>query len=92
MDVDAERNEIQDRIAFFKSYMDHPLTRELLGQLDEAQKTLTAIVCDREIVDVPTFFAHFAAVGELRMARRPRAILETNIAELQARLKEIEPV
>lgn len=82
MDTD-EKQVKENELAVIEAYLNHPISREILKDNEEQQTGLVNIICEHDITDLGTFFAHFAAVGELRGLRRARVGLEGKAEELR---------
>lgn len=90
MDKDAERQQIENELAVLESYLTHPVSREILQESREREDAIVNAVCQNDIVDIASFFAHFRSIGELAGLRRARVLMEGQVEELKAKLKEIQ--
>lgn len=90
MDVDAEKQRLQNELGQLESYLSHPISREILRDNQEQQDGLIDIICNRTPMSFETFFAHFEAVGELRGLRRARAAMEAKVEELTEEIKNLQ--
>lgn len=90
MDKDAERKVLEDERAFVASYVNHPLALSIEEDSMVQQDALVAILTDRTIDSIESFFAHFEAVGHLRGLRRSRALALAKLEEVKDKLKELE--
>lgn len=89
MDRDAKRLELENQKAALEQYLQHPVTIELLRDLDQGSEGLVKLICDVPIHDIESFFNHFESVGHLRGLRRAKSLIMTNLEEVKDKLKEI---
>lgn len=85
---DAERAQKQNEIATIEAYLNQPISREIEAERVERENALLGIIVDRDIDDIPTFFVHMLAIGELRGLRRGRRMVTAKLQEIKDELKE----
>ena len=90
MDIDAERQQHQNELEVLESYLRHPISVEILRDNRERESQLINVICQNDVVDVESFFAHFAAVGELKGLRRARVGMEGKVEELKETLEQLK--
>lgn len=89
MDIDAEKEKLENQKAFIQSWLDHPLTVEVQRDNEDQQQGLIDLICNREPDSIGAFFAHFIAIGELRGLRRSKGITEDSLRSVEQELKEL---
>ena len=89
MDADAKRQELESQALALENYLQHPVTIELIRDIDEQSEALINTICEVPITDIESFFKHFESKGHLRGLRRAKAMLTTNLEEVKEQLKEI---
>jgi hypothetical protein len=90
MDITAEKTKLEMERDAILSYLDHPITKKILADNRSQEEEFVKLICDLEVVDIASFFAHFAATGHLRGLRRSRAIIMDDLEEIEEKLKEIQ--
>lgn len=70
MDKAADTKALEDKRTLLLQWREHPFTKELFQANEDAQKGMVNVLCNCEIVNMETFFAHFTAVGHLRGLRQ----------------------
>jgi hypothetical protein len=90
MDIDAKQQQYRNELAELESYLQHPISSEILRDNREREEQLINVVCRNDVVDIESFFAHFAAIGELKGLRRARVGMEGKVEELKETLKELQ--
>lgn len=90
MDLDAERNKLQDELKWVEAYKEHPITVAILQDSKEEQEALVSLLCDTTIHNIETFFSHFEAIGHLRGLRRATALIEDRLDSVKQQLKALE--
>lgn len=89
MDVDAKRAELESQKLGLENYLQHPVTVEVIRDLDEQSERLVRQLCNEPIRDIESFFNHFESVGHLRGLRRAKALLTTNLENIKEELGEL---
>lgn len=88
MDQEAKLQQLENEKSVLEQYLQHPVTKEFLNQLDDNIESCERMVCDVGIVDVETFFKHFEVVGQLKTLRQTKALLLVNLEDIKAQIKE----
>lgn len=83
MDKDAEKQQRENELATLESYLDHPVSKEILRSNNEECEALLTAVLRTEIVDLQTFFAHFRSLGKLEGLRQARLDMTAKRDELK---------
>ena len=89
MDVEAERQKLEDQKRFIEAYIDHPLSQEILRDNVEEQDAAINLICNVPVDSIQSFFAHFEACGFLHGLRRSRSITTDSLETIKQQLKEI---
>lgn len=89
VDIDAERQKLEDEKGWINAYIEHPITVQVLQDSAEQQEKIIDLLCNQPISNMETFFAHFEAIGHLRGLRRAKAILLDKVDDIETQLKEI---
>lgn len=90
MELEAEIQAKENEQKELESFLSHPVARKAFTDSKEQQETLVDILCNNTVHDFETFFAHFEAVGHLRGLRRMEALLQFDLEEVKAQLKELK--
>ncbi len=90
MDKDAERQRLESDLREVENFSKHPITRRVLDDCKRSQEVLIDILCNREIVNIETFFGHFEAIGCLRGLRTFQNHIDAAKEEVEAELKTLE--
>lgn len=89
MDIEAERQKLEDKKAYIEAYLDHPISKEIFRDNVEEQDAAINLICNVPIDSVQSFFAHFQSVGYLHGLRRSRAITTDSLEEVKNQLEHI---
>jgi hypothetical protein len=89
MDKAADTKVLEDRKAVLVAWRDHPFTKELFQANAEAQESAIALLCNCDITNVETFFAHFAAIGHLRGLRQLTQAYRGALEEIDNEIKDL---
>jgi hypothetical protein len=90
MDITAERQRLENEQRTIEQYLDHPISRKIFGDNKDQQEALVNTITNVSITDLESFFKHFEAVGHLRGLRRSKALIQDDIEEIEAQLKELK--
>lgn len=90
MDIDAKRAELESLQRELENYLQHPVTVEVIRDLDEQVETAVTQLCNNPITDIESFFKHFEAIGHLRGLRRAKSQIMTNLEDIKDQMKELK--
>jgi hypothetical protein len=90
MDITAERQRLENEQRAIEQYLDHPISRKIFGDNRDQQESLINTITNVPITDLESFFKHFEAVGHLRGLRRSKALIQDDIEEIEAQLRELK--
>lgn len=87
MDKD-EQAKLEGAKRDIEKYLSHPFTKRIFDDSVKEQEALVRVICNNDIIDLATFFAHFAAVGHLRGLRRAQSLFQDDLEDIETELKE----
>ena len=90
MDTDVEKQKLEDEKRNVQVWLKNPITVALLQDNLEEQEKAINLLTNVPVTNIETFFAHFEVVGHLRGLRQGLATVPSMLAEIEAKLKEIE--
>lgn len=90
MDVEAQRQELENQQLALEQYLQHPVTQEVLRDLDEKAETLVTQILEFTPVDVESFLKREQALGHLRGLRQTKANVMVNLENVKEQLKELK--
>lgn len=88
MDPATNQTQLENELRSVEAFQKHPLMQELLADNRAQQEALISLLCNESVVNIETFFAHFAALGHLRGLRRMPGLVEDKLEEIKTRMKE----
>lgn len=88
-DREGDKKKLEDTRDVITAYQNHAITTEFEREDKDRQDALLQAICNVDVVDIESFFAHFAAVGALSELRRRSAMLPARLEEIQEKLKEL---
>jgi hypothetical protein len=89
MDIDAERQKLENARDFVKGWLAHPITESVIRNNKESQEKFIDLLCNQPIHNIETFFAHFEAIGHLRGLRQSSALVQEQLDVVIEQLKEL---
>lgn len=89
MDTEAQKQELENQQAALEQYLQHPVTREVLKDLDQQADILLQQILEVPVMDVESFFKREQSLGHLRGLRRTKARVMENLEDVKEQLKEL---
>jgi len=88
MDTAAERQRLESELKDIQRWLEHPVARKIFDDNKNGQESLIDTICNLPIDSIEAFFNHFQAIGHLRGLRRARALVDSDIADIQEQLEK----
>ncbi len=89
MDVDAEKQKIQDEERFIQAWLEHPITKGLVQDNEEQQQSLITLITQNAVTGDESLYALIEAKGHLRGLRRFRGLVDDQLESVKRQLEEV---
>jgi hypothetical protein len=89
MDVAAKRQELINQQAAIEGFLQHPVTVEVIRDLDEQVEAAITQILQITPTDIESFLNREQSLGHLRGLRRAKSKLTESLEDVKEQLKEL---
>ncbi len=88
METTERQTQLENEKAVIESYLEQPISREILRDNEETVEQLERTIFAAPIVDFETFVAHFVAIGKRQGLVQARSAMHAKLEDIKEQLNE----